>query len=67
MQAYAITESSSRYLVIGAMLVTGIAVGGFLDVPLGFVDTAMFWTVTIVPLTVLFFARAVDTHQGSAR
>ena len=64
-QTFAITESRSRYLAIGAMLGTGIAVGGFLDVPLGFVDTAMFWTVTIVPLAVLFFARPVDTHQES--
>ncbi|KUH69135.1 hypothetical protein AU184_04150 [Mycolicibacterium novocastrense] len=62
-QAFAITVWKSRYLTVGAMLVTGIAVGGFLDVPLGFVDTAMFWTVTIVPLSVLFFARPRDTHQ----
>lgn len=62
-QAYAITEYRSRYLTIGAMLATGIAVGGFLDVPLGFVDTAMFWTVTLVPLVVLFFARPGDTNR----
>lgn len=62
-QAYSITMSRSRYLTIGAMLSTGIAVGGFLDVPLGFVDTAMFWTVTLVPCVVLFFARPGDTNQ----
>ena len=67
-QAYAITVSRSRYLAIGAILVTSIAVGGFLDVPLGFVDTAMFWTVTIVPLTVLFFAQPSDIrHESGAR
>ena len=65
-QTYVITAPDNRYLVIAAMLVTGIAIAGFLEVPLGFVDRSMFWTVTIVPLTVLFFARASDTHRERA-
>ncbi len=63
-QTYAITVSRSRYLTIAAMLVTGgICVSGFLEDPLGFVDRGgEFWTVTIVPLTVLFFARPGETR-----
>jgi hypothetical protein len=64
-QAFSITVSTSRYLAVGAMLATGIFIGGFLDVPLGFVDTAMFWTVTVVPLTVLFLARPSDIQRES--
>ena len=64
-QTYAITAPTSRYLTIAAMLVTGICATGFLEVPLGFVDRSVFWTVTIVPLTVLFFARPGDTHRDS--
>ena len=64
-QTYAITRPTSRYLTIAAMLVTGIGAGGFLEVPLGFVDRSVFWTVTVVPLTVLFFARPGDTHRES--
>ncbi len=65
LQTYAITAPTSRYLTIAAMLVTGICATGFLEVPLGFVDRSTFWTVTIVPLTVLFFARPGDTHRKS--
>lgn len=65
-QAWVITAPSSRYLVIGAMTVTGIAVSGWLEVPLGFVDWSTNWTVTIVPLAVLFLARREEVHQESA-
>ena len=64
-QTYAITVPTSRYLTIAAMLVTGIAVNGFLEVPLSFVDRSVFWTVTIVPLTVLFFAQPGDVCRES--
>lgn len=64
-QTYAITRPTNRYLVIAAMLVTAIAVSGFFEVPVGFMDRSAFWTVTIVPLTVLFFARAGDIDQES--
>ncbi|AEV71905.1 hypothetical protein MycrhN_1284 [Mycolicibacterium rhodesiae NBB3] len=67
-QTYVITAPESRYLTIAAMLVTGICISGLLEVPLGFVDRSVFWTVTVVPLTVLFFARSGDTHrEGGAR
>jgi hypothetical protein len=67
-QAIAITEPSSRYLAIAAMLVTGIAAGGVLEVPLGYVDAAasVYWTVTIVPLTVLFLACPGSTRRESS-
>ena len=65
-QTYVVTAPDNRYLAIAAMLVTGTAIAGFLEVPLGFVDRSMFWTVTIVPLTVLFFARSSDTRRESA-
>lgn len=65
-QTYTITVPEHRYLAIAAMLVPGIAIAGFLEVPLGFVDRSMFWTVTIVPLTVLFFARPSDTRRASS-
>lgn len=62
-QTYVITAPTNRYLTIAAMLVTGIGVSGSLEVPLGFIDNSTFWTVTIVPLTVLFFAHAGDTRH----
>ena len=65
LQACAITTPTSRYPTIAAMLVTGICATGFLEVPLGFVDRSTFWTVTIVPITVLFFARPGDAHRES--
>jgi O-antigen ligase len=61
-QAFAITVPASRYLPIAAMLVTGMAVSGWLEVPMGFIDNSVFWTVTVVPLTVLFLARREDTY-----
>lgn len=64
-QTYAITGPTSRYLTIAAMLVTGIAVSGFLEVPLGFIDRSAFWTVTIVPLAVMFFAPSSHKHLES--
>ncbi|BBX05066.1 hypothetical protein BST36_24735 [Mycolicibacterium moriokaense] len=64
-QTYATTMPTSRCLAIAAMLVTGIGVSGSLEVPLGFVDRSTFWTVTIVPLMVMFFAQPRDTHQES--
>ncbi|GAA1687088.1 hypothetical protein GCM10009808_00090 [Microbacterium sediminicola] len=66
-QAYAITEPTNRYLVITAILVVGIALGGLLEVPLGFVDRSAFWTVTVVPLAVFFFARPRDTAIPDTR
>lgn len=63
-QAWVTTRSQSRYLVIAAMLVVAIGMSGLLEVPLGYVDRSMFWTVTLVPLTVLFFARARDTEPA---
>lgn len=63
-QAYDITRPHSRYVAVGAMLVVGIALGGMLEVPLGFVDRSAFWTVTLVPLTVLFFARRRDVKAS---
>lgn len=64
-QTYALTAPTNRYLTIAAMLVTGIGVSGSLEVPLGFIDNSAFWTVTIVPLTVLFFAHPGDTRHES--
>ena len=61
-QMYAITVPTNQYLAIGAVLVTGIAASGVLEVGLGYVDTSVFWTVTIVPLAVLFLARPTDTR-----
>lgn len=62
-QTYAITMPGNRYLAIAAMLVTGIAVCGFLEVPLGFIDNAWFWTVTLVPLAVLLLARPDELND----
>jgi hypothetical protein len=56
-QTYATTKPRSRYLVVAAMLVTGFTVSGWLEVPLGYVDSSTYWTVTVVPLAVLFLAR----------
>lgn len=64
-QMYVITVPRSRYLAIGAMLVTGIAIGGWLEVPLAYVDWSINWTVTVVPLAVLFFAQTEDMHHES--
>jgi hypothetical protein len=61
-QTYAITVPSSRYLAIAAMLVTGTFISGCFEVPLGFVDNAVFWTVTVIPLAVLFLSRPEDTR-----
>lgn len=57
---YVITTPRSRYLAIGAMLVSAIAVSGWLEVPLRFVDGSMYWTVTVIPLAVLFLAPPGD-------
>lgn len=62
-QAYAITVPESRYVTVAVMFVTGIAVSGSLEVPVGFIDNSVFWTVTLVPLTVLFFSRPADTPR----
>ncbi|KDF00408.1 hypothetical protein Y900_016015 [Mycolicibacterium aromaticivorans JS19b1 = JCM 16368] len=59
-QGYVITTPRSRYLAIGAMLVSAIAVSGWLEVPLRFVDGSMYWTVTVIPLAVLFLAPPGD-------
>jgi O-antigen ligase len=64
--AWDITRPDSRYLVIAAMSITAIAVSGFLEVPLGYVDRSMFWTVWLVPLVVLFFARPRERRIASA-
>ena len=61
-QGYVLTAPDRRYVPIAAMVIVAIAVGGFLEVPLGFVDRSVFWTVTVVPLTVLFFARPRDVR-----
>ena len=45
------------------MLMTGILVCGWLEVPLGFIDNAAFWSVTVVPLAVLFLSRPSDSHD----
>ena len=67
-QAYVITAPRSRYLVIGAMTVTAIAVSGWLEVPLGYVDWSTNWTVTIVPLAILFLARPEEIpHESGGR
>ncbi|WP_445167257.1 O-antigen ligase family protein [Mycolicibacterium sp. Dal123E01] len=59
-QTYVITMPRSRYLAIGAMLVSGTAISGWLEVPLRFVDGSMYWTVTVIPLAVLFLAPPGD-------
>ncbi|WP_431234897.1 O-antigen ligase family protein [Mycolicibacterium psychrotolerans] len=64
-QTYVITAPRSRYLVIGAMTVAAIAVSGWLEVPLGYVDWSTNWTVTIVPLAILFLARPEEIPHGS--
>jgi len=64
-QAYVTTMPRNRYMSIAAMLMTGILVCGWLEVPLGFIDNAAYWSVTIVPLTVLFLARPTDVHDGA--
>jgi hypothetical protein len=64
-QTYAITMPSSRYLAIAAMVTTGTFISGCFEVPLGFADNAVFWTVTIVPLAVLFLARPGDVQHDS--
>lgn len=66
-QAYGVTMPRSRYLVPGAMVVTGIALSGWLEVPLGYVNWSMYWTVTFVPLAVLFLAPPsnVDPERSS--
>lgn len=68
-QGWVITAANRRYVAIAAMIIVGIAVGGFLEVPLGFVDRSAFWTVTLVPLTMLFFARGrdVELRTGAIR
>lgn len=66
-QMCATTTPTSRYLAIAAMLITGIGVSGSLEVPLGFIDRSTFWTVTLVPLTVLFFAHPRDVHEAGPR
>jgi hypothetical protein len=62
-QAYVITKPGSRYLAAAAMLVSGIAISGWLEVPLRYVDGSMYWTVTVVPLAVLFLARPDDARH----
>jgi hypothetical protein len=67
-QAYVITMPGSRYLAVGAMLITGIAISGWLEVPLRFVDGSMYWSVTVVPLAVLFLApRGEAGHEIDSR
>lgn len=62
-QAFATTTPKSRHLSTAAMLMTGILVCGWLEVPLGFIDNAAFWSVTVVPLAVLFLSRPSDSHD----
>lgn len=62
-QAYVITKPGSRYLAVAAMLVAGIAISGWLEVPVRYVDGSMYWTVTVVPLAVLFLASPDDARR----
>ncbi|NTY61059.1 O-antigen ligase family protein [Mycolicibacterium sphagni] len=62
-QTFAITAPRSRYLAIGLMIVIGIALSGSLEVPVGYVNWSMYWTVTIFPLAVLFLAPPSDTRD----
>lgn len=64
-QTYVITAPRNRYLVIGAMIVMAIFVSGWLEVPLGYVDWSTNWTVTIVPLAILFLARPEEVRLDS--
>ncbi|WP_422742554.1 O-antigen ligase family protein [Mycobacterium sp. WMMD1722] len=66
-QTYATTLPGSRYLPIAAMLVLGIAISGWLEVPLRYVDGSVYWTVTVVPLAVLFLARRDDAFGPTGR
>jgi hypothetical protein len=62
-QTFATTTPGNPRLPIAAMLVTGTLVCGWLEVPLGYIDNAAFWSVTVVPLAVLFLAKPDDSHD----
>lgn len=63
-QGAVVSRPSHPAFVAATSLVVAIAVSGFLEVPLGFVDRSMFWTVGLVPLTIVFFARGRRRRTG---
>lgn len=54
-------------MVTTALVLVGILVEGFFEVPLGFVDRAPTWLVTIVPLAVAFFTADVTSSEHLER
>jgi hypothetical protein len=63
-QGAVVSRPSHPAFVAATSLVVAVAVSGFLEVPLGFVDRSMFWTVGLVPLTIVFFARGRRRRRG---
>jgi len=47
-------------------LITGFTMSGWLEVPLGYVDSSTYWTVTVIPLAVLFLARPEEINDRTA-
>ncbi|UDY25433.1 O-antigen ligase family protein [Nocardioides sp. Kera G14] len=50
------TRDDAPFQITAALTLVAVVVNGFFEVPLAFVDRWAFWTVTLVPMAVLFFA-----------
>jgi len=62
-QGAVVTRVGHPAFLAGTTLLVSVAVSGFLEVPLGYLDRSMFWTVALVPMTIVFFAR-VDRSRA---